>query len=561
MAIKRISDQKAAFLSFELTTKNARRQKVALQEISRLYRTGNAFAPETRLRIEQQIVGLSSMTDDRKVIRWCMNSLARLGTKESIASVEHTLKKFDGDPEIIAASVSALSHLRLGEIGSSAALSHISPEVKTLAAMQTVPPERLKATGLQLNLSNADPEILKLALIVVGLDRDIQHLLHPKHENGEIVRELGQHDNQIVRQYSIWAVLENSRLTIDHLGVPFDRLELEPPNVQSKLLQLGASQLADLNERQDLILKGCDLPSVDAREGLAKGLASHYYDGLEGVTLDWYETDGSTRIQLILAEHFGRFSNAVPSYHEKALEAAERGGEFRERVLLGAEGRPLYSEIKRSEAKQSPDLFGVDADVQMESLAKRLQRQSPDTVLLLNATPEDQGWIRADKEGALLERHLAGVTQEERKLEFVHRHAVRTSDIQKELLNHRPSILHFSGHGDPGVLLFERADGSTDILSGEHLAEILRLYGNLECVLLHACFTEAVARECAKQVEFVIGSTAEIDDNTAPKFSYAFYQALVNGRDYLNAFEMGKAEVALVSTEQADLYRLFSRRA
>lgn len=556
----RISDQQAAFLVFELAINdNPRRQKVALQELCRLYRIGYRLAPETVARIEQQVVGLTAMSRDQKVVRWCLNTLARLGTKDSVVSIEQAITRYEAVPEIVAAAVSALARLRMGQLSGVSALRGVLPEVQMLAAMQTVSPALLANHGLQIDIATADTDILKLALIIVGLDRDVQHLLHPRHDNGIIVRELGQHDDAIVRQYVVWAVIENHRLTLDHLGIDLDRVEDQPENVQAKLLQLGASTLPDPIRRHELILKGTDFPSVDAREGLAKGLVHTYYDSLETVTLSWFETDGSERVRLLLAEHFARQSDRVPSYHEKALELAENGGPLRERVLLGAEGTALHGAIKKAEGQASLGFFGIEGDDQAAELERAVQMMNRETVLVLNATPDDQGRIRADKEGALLERQLEMVKNRERQFHVVQKFAVRLQDIQRELLNNRPKILHFSGHGDEGVLMFENDNGTTAELNGDVLAEIIQVYGQLDCLVLHACYTEHVARACAKHVRTVVGSIDAINDETAPKFTYAFYQALANGRTYANAFLAGQVEVKTVSPEDAACYKLFSR--
>ncbi|MGB3723695.1 MAG: CHAT domain-containing protein [Pacificimonas sp.] len=560
LAVKRITDQHAIYLTSELANSDdPRRQKVALQDISRLYRNAYRFSPEAGARVEQQVVGLTNMSRDEKVVRWGLNAIARLGSKDSIDSVERAIKRYEHVPEIVASAVSAVARLRMGQLDGITALNGVPPEVQMLASMQTVAPAQLAVTGLQIDIAAADPEILKLALIVVGLDRDVQHLLHPRHENGAIVRELCQHDDQIVRQYSVWAVIENRRLTIEHLGLDLDRIENEPENVQSKLLQLGASSLDNLKQRQELIVRGTNLPSVEAREGLAKGLIHVYYDGLETVTLDWLETDGSDRIRLLLAEHIARHSDRVPSYRDKALELVEGGGALRDRVLLGAEGSTLYGEIKKAEGQKSLGLFGIVGDDQMERLERAVRMMNRETVLVLNATPDDQGRLRADKEAALLDRQLETVANRERDLHVVQKFAVRLQDIQKELLNNRPKILHFSGHGDEGVLLFEKDDGTTAELDGSVLADILETYGDLECLVLHACYTDKVARACAEHVRVVVGSTDTINDETAPKFTYAFYQGLANGRPYENAFKMGQNEVKTVNARDAACYKLFVR--
>lgn len=558
MAKKNITEQQTAFLKFELESNDPRRQKVALQNMCRLYRSGAQFSPETRISFELKIAGLTVNSRDEKVIRWCLNSIAQFGRQDNTSqSVEYALKKHEENPEIVAAAVSALASLYRGQIPALASMKNVAPETQMLAAMQTVPASMLELNGLAIDLAKADPEVLKLALIVVGLNKDIQNLLHPRHENGEIVRELGQHDDHIVKQYSVWAVIENNLLTIDHLGIPFDALDREPPNVQSKMLQLGASLIPDLSQRQSLIIQGSNLLSVDAREGLSKGLSATFYDGIQDVTLSWFDTEESRRVQLVLAEHFARFSEEAPSYREKALELVEEGGEFRERVLLGAEGLPLYGQVISRDSEASAGLFSAQDDEEMKRIIKAVKMQNAVNVLVLNATPDDQGRIRADREAAQLEEQLEMVKSPRRSLNIVQKFAVRLDQIQKELLNNEPKILHFSGHGNVGCLLFEDRDGKTAEIDGHVLADILAAYGNLECVVLHACFTEQVARACQKHVEVVVGSVDMINDQTAPRFTYAFYQGIAHGRSYENSFAMGKAEVSTISRKEAEKYRIF----
>ena len=263
-------------------------------------------------------------------------------------------------------------------------------------------------------------------------------------------------------------------------------------------------------------------------------------------------------MQLVLAEHFARYSGESQSYLDKALELAEENKEFRERVLLGAEGLPLYGQIVSREASSSLSFFGAREDLELKRMIEAVRMQNAAKVLVLNATPDDQVRIRTDKEAALLEEQLEMVRDARWPLTIVQRFAVRLDQIQKELLNHEPKILHFSGHSDTGVLAFENRDGTTATLNGDVLAKIIAAYGNLECVVLHACFTEEVAKACSKHVSVIVGSTGSIDDQTAPKFTYAFYQALAHGRSYDDAFLMGRAEVATISRDEAEKYRLIS---
>ena len=111
---------KAEFLKFELVNGDARRKKVALQEISKLYRSGNRLNAEARNDFENAINGMVLVKDqDEKVVRWCLNALAQLGRRgNSDTYVELALRQYEGNPEITAAGVAALSQMYRGNIES-----------------------------------------------------------------------------------------------------------------------------------------------------------------------------------------------------------------------------------------------------------------------------------------------------------------------------------------------------------------------------------------------------------------------------------------------------------
>lgn len=495
---------------------------------------------------------------DPKVIRWALNTIARLGTQQgSSNSVIAALALHVADPEIVGAAIAALAALYRGAIPALPSNALVPPEIRTLAAMQTVTAAQLGSVQLSIDIDKADVELLKLALIVIGLNRDIAHLFHPRFANGQIVRALGQHDDAVVRQYSVWAVTENRGLGLEHLGIPFARTEAEPDNVQAKLLELGASAITDPTERQDLILTGSSYPSVLAREGLAKGLLRSFYDGLGDITLDWVRTEAEHRVRVLLAEHFGRYADRLPSYEDMAIDLASEGGDLRRYVLRGAEGKRLQARLQGDEPVVA-DLFGDDAHIK-GGLIRMIQEEAKTKVLILAATPEDQSLIRPDKEVAELRERMAAMPSQKRPLAFDSIYAARLDQIQQELVRQRPSILHFSGHGAPGSLMFETDDGQTAPLEADLLARVLKGYRDIECLVLHACYADEVARACLPYVSCVVGSTDSVDDTTAPRFSYLFYQSIAAGMGYEQAFEMGQTEVAFKNSDAADAYKLLIR--
>jgi hypothetical protein len=155
------------------------------------------------------------------------------------------------------------------------------------------------------------------------VNRDIEHLFHPRHTNAAFVKHLGQHDDNVVQQYSVWSVIENRRLSFEDLGIPVDEIDNVAPNVQAKMYELIAGRDSDTRRRLDMTMHGSLHGSVEAREGLAKGIRKNYYDGLEEVTIDWFRGEQHKQIRELLIEHMGRFADTCGPYEDLVLEISE----------------------------------------------------------------------------------------------------------------------------------------------------------------------------------------------------------------------------------------------
>lgn len=563
VVVPTITAEKTAFLKFELENGDGRRIKRALQDISGLYRRGFQLNAEGRNAFEKLINGMVLSQRDLKVVRWCLNTLARLGTRDSSRYIELSLQQHGDKPEIVAAAIAALSRLYNGNLIAVPSLKTVDPVIQTLAALQTTNPKNLDLNNCKINIENCDVEVLKLALITVGLNKDIDNLFDPRYSNGQIVKALGQHDDAIVRQYSVWSVLENARLTIEDLGIPILEISKEPANVQAKLLQLVAEQEEDHKLRHRVIRDGSFNEHHEAREGLAKGLLSTYYDGLEEITIDWFGSEESALIRGLLAEHFGRFSASCRPYEDKALAIVEAEPALKNRILLGAEGKPLYGAIKASDIRDgTPDLFGNPsslADLGGRGWLLQADRRKM-KVLFLAASPVDQEALRLDKEARDLREQLGLVRDRKIDIQIEHCWAVRTDQVQMEILNLQPQIIHFSGHGDVGQLIFEDPLGNAAPVPAEVISELISLFPSVKCLVLNACFSESVAKLTAPHVDAVIGCDETIDDDAASGFSRAFYRALAHGHSYEMAYRLAKNDLNLTGFQaEAKKYVLESK--
>jgi len=92
--------------------------------------------------------------------------------------------------------------------------------------------------------------------------------------------------------------------------------------------------------------------------------------------------------------------------------------------------------------------------------------------------------------------------------------ATRPRDIQQALLDFKPQIVHFSGHGaGQDGLVFEDSIGQDRLVSSEALARLFKLFSGcgLECIVLNACYSQFQAEAIAQHIN---KENMLCDDNT-----------------------------------------------
>jgi len=163
---------------------------------------------------------------------------------------------------------------------------------------------------------------------------------------------------------------------------------------------------------------------------------------------------------------------------------------------------------------------------------------TPKSILLLAANPREIRSLRLqEEEREIKERlRLAGYG----KTPINSTGATRSRDIQQAMLDFKPQIVHFSGHGAAQEgLVFEDAIGQEKLVNSAALANLFRLFNRVECVVLNACYSKFQAEAIARHIEYVIGMSQGIGDKAAIEFSVGFYSALGAGESIEFAYELG----------------------
>ncbi|MBL0372611.1 hypothetical protein JJB09_11285 [Rhizobium sp. KVB221] len=355
----------ASYLKSEIESGSVVRSKHALQQLCKMFRNGVVLQQDDRIGMEIAILGvLSSALSDEKVRRWALAALTYVGRKEvSRNAVLRAISDYPDEPQVLAAAIATI--FKFDGSAAQKLISHhgaCTAEMIALSALQTTNPRQLDLSNLRVNIETAEPVPLKLALVLVGLDRSPENVFDPRHSNAEIVKALGMHHEPIVSQYSVWAAAENPSLGIGDIGINVNDLAIQPPNVRSYVYRLYAEDSSLSTQRHEVIVQGSNDQDIEARLGLAIGLRENYYDGLEGITVDWFHDEDDPTVGAHVLDHIIAQAAKLATYEKIAIEHYEFASndmKKRARMEASAAGTKIYSDFKRISIEQEAGLFGL----------------------------------------------------------------------------------------------------------------------------------------------------------------------------------------------------------
>src|SRR3954464_4047080 len=163
-------------------------------------------------------------------------------------------------------------------------------------------------------------------------------------------------------------------------------------------------------------------------------------------------------------------------------------------------------------------------------------------VLFLAANPAGTQPLKLDEE---VRQITAKVRASEHRdsLELITRWAVRPDDLMQALLEVKPHVVHFSGHGSSASELILLDDqGNAKPVSKAALVHLFRtLKDKVRIIVLNACYSRPQAEALAETIDCTVGMNRAIGDAAAIVFAASFYRALGFGRTVKEAFELGVA--------------------
>ncbi|MGK3967771.1 CHAT domain-containing protein [Sorangium sp. So ce118] len=179
-------------------------------------------------------------------------------------------------------------------------------------------------------------------------------------------------------------------------------------------------------------------------------------------------------------------------------------------------------------------------------------------VLVIASNPLDQPQLRLDEEvRAISEMIRKSEHRDAVKLESCW--AARPLDLLQAINEHRPRIVHFSGHGsNADEIIFQDSAGRAKFVTKEAIVQTMQAgAGDIQLVFFNMCFSKNQALEVVKHVTAAIGMNSAIGDSAARIFAAQFYSAIGFGLSVKVAFEQARAALMLEGIREHDIPELF----
>lgn len=302
------------------------------------------------------------------VRRWALNAIAVAGSRpENLRPVLDAIDRDRGDEDILAAGIGALIFLTKEE-ERPAILRKVDVALEgaaLLAAAQQAASYQGELARQRINIDTASAPELRLASVLIGLEKAPEHLFELGHLNAAVIGRLNGHPDPMVAQYSAWAVCEHPKLNLSHMASPIEDIETRPERVRAYMYRLLTADGATAQCYREYVELGSTDQSARARGGLATGLSNAYFDGLEEVTVDWLTGEQEASVKDAVLDHMIAHSHLSDVYYAKAIDeyaAAGIGALKRARMEAAAQGLPIFGEFRKIALKsESLSLFPDDA--------------------------------------------------------------------------------------------------------------------------------------------------------------------------------------------------------
>lgn len=228
----------------------------------------------------------------------------------------------------------------------------------------------------------------------------------------------------------------------------------------------------------------------------------------------------------------GRFDQETATKAMEAIFAFDEPPAARAAIRLASYRALSIASLSTQSTSAAPH---ADQKLEISSMGNKVK------ILFVAANPQNMMRLAlADEQRDIQNRIREGSRRD--AFEIVTSVAARPDDLELALLEHKPVIVHFSGHGLGALGIAFQGDDTHDakLMSADafrHLFKILKK--NVRIVVLNACYSEEQAKAIVDEIDFVVGMNDSVGDIAARKFAASFYRGLGFGESVGTTFELG----------------------
>ena len=227
-----------------------------------------------------------------------------------------------------------------------------------------------------------------------------------------------------------------------------------------------------------------------------------------------------------------------------AAERRRRRDQLQADRLAVAEKVALTSRINRTES-------AVDYALRQLPAPKSEKLR----VLILGASSE--GDLRVGREQKRIRSAVESALHRD-QIDLDVRPAATTTDLLDGIARFRPHVVHFSGHSDEDLIVFEDEKDEPHagaVITAAAFSNAIRATDDPPVlVLLNSCNSASqIDALVAEVVPFAIGMAEEIDDGDAINYAAQFYASIANGQSINSAHLAGRVRLELDGLDGAEL--------
>ncbi|OUZ07230.1 hypothetical protein BHE97_17110 [Aeromicrobium sp. PE09-221] len=273
------------------------------------------------------------------------------------------------------------------------------------------------------------------------------------------------------------------------------------------------------------------------------------------------QADNKEREAETAGKEAARWQKKASTYakEEAALASKLARAESAEADAAERQRKQVQQRIERQAIAEHATLESrvADTELAVEHFARQLRqpKQEKLRVLILGASAE--GDLRLGREQKRIRAAVESALHRD-QIELDVRPAATTADLLEGLAKFRPHVVHFSGHSNENLIVFEDDhDGHHEgvIVTAKTFAKAIDATDDPPVlVLLNSCNSAAQIDDLVAQVvPFAIGMAGTIDDSDAISYAAQFYATIANGQSIRSAHLSAQVALEAAGLDSAEL--------